>query len=242
MIKRLRNEIVTDCADYFRAWRGVLRDYRWFVLLAALLIVLLGIALIPYDHPLRQTVQKNIRPDLKQIAHYFRKWGDFRDTVTVTLLIFASGWAFKRRNWRRLAVAFFLSASLAGIGVNILRFTTGRPRPHLETADRFYGPFMIFKSRDERPGRAKIYAMQSFPSGHSGTSGGAAAMLLIAAPPIGIPMALSAAGVIWSCIYQDKHYLTDVTVGAGIGLIFGTLGGLAYRRMRFTGDNTPEVS
>ena len=226
-------ELRTDIADYFRTWIAVFRDHRRAVLLAALLLVLLGIALMPYDHSVRHSIQESVRPDLKQMAHYFRKWGDFRDTVTVTVLITLAGWIFKRRSWRRLAVAFFLSASLAGIGVNILRFTTGRPRPHVEAPDGFYGPFMIFKPRDERPGRAKIYAMQSFPSGHSGTSGGAAAMLMIAAPPVGIPMMFSAGGVIWSSLYQDKHYLTDVSIGTGIGLIFGTLGGLTYRRMRF---------
>lgn len=228
----LWNELRSDTVEFFQTLEKVFRDHRRAVLLAVLLLVALGVALMPYDQPVRSAIQESVRPDLKTVAHHFRKWGDFRDTITVTILIFLAGWIFKRRNWRRLAVAFFLTASLAGIGVNILRFTTGRPRPHVEASDRLYGPIVWLQSREERPGNAKIYAMQSFPSGHSGTSGGAAAMLLIAAPPIGIPMAVSAGGVIWSSLYQDKHYLTDVSVGSGIGLIVGALGGLTYRRIQ----------
>jgi membrane-associated phospholipid phosphatase len=54
-------------------------------------------------------------------------------------------------------------------------------------------------------------------------------MLLIAAPALGIPMALSAAGIVWASVYGSSHYITDVIVGAAIGMIFGTLGGLTLR-------------
>ena len=63
-------------------------------------------------------------------------------------------------------------------------------------------------------------------------------MLLIAAPILGVPMALSAAGIIWASVYGSSHYMTDVTVGAGIGILFGSLGGLTCRRMQ---ENIPTV-
>jgi len=45
-------------------------------------------------------------------------------------------------------------------------------------------------------------------------------------------LAISATGIVWASVYGSSHYVTDVTVGSGIGLIFGATGGLVYRRMR----------
>jgi len=242
VLQKVRSEIVVDVCGYFREFLSVCKKFRTAILLILALTVAKVILLTPYDGPISDYFSAIAKEPWEGVAHSLRRWGDFRDTVTVTLLIFISGCVFRRRNWRRLAVAFFLSASLSGFSVNLLRLTTGRPRPYVQNVeDRWYGPVMLYPRR-WIPADAKIFAFQSFPSGHSGTSVGAAAMLMIACPPIGIPMAVSAGGIGWSSLYANKHYLTDVTVGTMIGLVFGSVGGLAYRRMRFTDDDTPEGS
>jgi len=235
MKKKAFYEIGQDTREFFRILPEIVRTAKIAIPLFALLLVLLAILLRPLDVPFNHRMVEIQTESLAKLGDRFRHWGDFRDTVTVTLLLLVGGWLFKRRHWRRMGVAFFLSVCLAGLSVNVLKLMTGRPRPHMQyrqvAEDRFYGPIFL-KPRSERPGQAKFRSFKSFPSGHSGTSAGAAAMLLVAAPVLGIPMALSAAGIIWASVYGSSHYITDVVVGAGIGLLIGSLGGLTCRRMR----------
>jgi membrane-associated phospholipid phosphatase len=235
---QIRSEIAEDTLGYFRTLPPVFSKYRRALLLFVLFLLLLTYLLIPYDHTIsKQIVAVRTQPWIG-LAWAFRDWGAFLDTVTATLLIFGAGWIFRRRNWRRLAVTLFLSSSLAGIVVNIPRVLTGRPRPYVGVEDRWYGPVFLYP-RSWIPGdRKKPSAFQSFPSGHTAATVASSAMLLTAAPAIGIPMALSSTGVVWSCLYANKHYATDVAMGAGLGIIFGVAGGLAFRRMRAKDDQS----
>ena len=60
-------------------------------------------------------------------------------------------------------------------------------------------------------------------------------MLLVAAPPLGVPAMVSAGGVVWSSLYNRHHYVTDVLCGSMIGVIFGIAGGTVFRRMQEEG-------
>lgn len=230
---RMFSEIKEDIRDFFRTFPTVLKASRRAVLLFVFFVIVLIVVLHPYDLPWIQAFMKNWPGPHIDIAKAFRSWGDFRDTVTVTLLLFVAGKLFKRRDWRRLAVAFFLSVCLAGVAANAIRFTAGRPRPYLRkvTEDRWHGPLYLYPAH-MKPVDEPFRKFQSFPSGHSTTSSAGAAMLLVAAPALGIPLAISAIAVIWSCLYCGVHYATDVTAGMAFGIIFGSLGGLTYRRIR----------
>lgn len=234
------HEIKEDAGEFFRTLPATFRSIRVVILLFVLLTGVLAVALHPLDVPFNRTMVESQRESLARLGDAFRHWGDLRDTLTVTLLLLIGGRLFHRREWRRIGVAFFLSVCLSGLAVNVLRFTTGRPRPHMQyqhkAEDRFYGP-VILKPRSERPGQEKVRSFQSFPSGHSGTSVAAATMLLITAPALGIPMALSAAGIVWASVYGSSHYITDVLVGSAIGMIFGALGGLTCRRLKVNATN-----
>lgn len=63
----------------------------------------------------------------------------------------------------------------------------------------------------------------SMPSGHSITAGVCLALALLAAPPIGLRLAVAAFAVwVWlSRIAAGAHWPSDVLVGAGIGLLAG---------------------
>lgn len=230
---RVFSEIKEDTRVFFRTLPSVFKRSRRTIALFVILLSLLIWVLHPYDLPWVRAFMKNWPGPHIDFAKALRSWGDFRDAVTVTLLLLVAGKIFKRREWRRLAVVFFLSVCVAGIAANTLRFSLGRPRPYMRkvTEDRFYGPFYLY-SQDKKPADGKFRKFQSFPSGHSTTSSAGAAMLLVAAPALGIPMLISAIGVIWSCLYCGVHYATDVTAGAGFGIVFGSIGGLVYRRMK----------
>jgi len=228
-IKPFLLEVRNDVQCYFRTLRPVFRQYSRPLLALAVLGAGAAFLLWPYDQIVYRCLLEIRREPWIEVARFFREWGAFCDIVIITLSIFSAGCIWKKRNWRKLAVAFFLTACLAGIAVNMLRFTTGRPRPHEEVPDRFHG--MAIYSRKYRPEGTSIYDYQSFPSGHSGTALGGAAMLMVVAPPLGVPAMISAGGVVWSSVYNRKHYVTDVLCGSVIGIIFGIAGGAAFRRM-----------
>ncbi len=233
MKSRVFSEIKEDAREFFRTLPSVLKSSRrtilWFVLLALLLIFILH----PYNMPWVRKMMKGWPGEHIDLAKDFRTWGDFRDIIIVTLILFFSGWCFRRREWRRLATIFFLSVCLAGVAANTLRCTIGRPRPYIRkvTDDRWYGPFYLYP-KHMRPADQKFRRFQSFPSGHTTTSSAAAAMLLVAAPVVGIPMVISSVAIMWSCLYCGVHYATDLVGGMCFGIIFGACGGLVYRRMR----------
>lgn len=218
MRTELLKEARADAMDILRGtWRCVKR-WKWWIALFYAALAVATFAIMPHDRELYRRITEDREEALIKVSNKFRRWGDFRDTVTITLVIYAAGALARRRSWRTAAIACFLSASIAGLCINAIRFTSGRPRPSTDMPDGFYGP--TFK-----------YKMQSFPSGHAGTSTGNAVGLLIALPGAGVPVMLSAAGVVWSCLYSRVHYVTDVMVGAGTGLLFGVIVGLVAREL-----------
>ncbi len=122
------------------------------------------------------------------------------------------------RRWARCALAALLAALLSGLIVNAVRFSTGRPRPRASDVQRLQGPTL---EADH----------QSFPSGHTATSTGAAACLLVCAPPLGVVAMVNAVGIGWSSVHSRAHHLSDVVAGAGVGLLVGLAFGAAARRM-----------
>ena len=209
---------------------GRLLRRRWYVAILLLALLAVGaLMLYPYDQTIYQSTLEHRadRPALRQFALLVREWGAFIDTLTICGGLFAAGLLAGRRGWRTAALAAFVAACLAGTGVNAVRFTTGRPRPRAEMPDELYGPSMQNK-------------MQSFPSGHAGTSAGMATALAVAMPAVGIPALISAGGVAWSSMYSRNHYATDVFVGAGLGVLIGMLLGLSARRVLQTRRPNPE--
>jgi membrane-associated phospholipid phosphatase len=214
----IRTEILSDALGVLRDTWQVIKRIKWWILLLFLSLAAMTCALLPHDPALHRHITEDRLERLIKISNKYRRWGDFRDTVTITLVVFGVGLVARRRSWRTAAVACFLSASLAGLSVNAVRFTAGRPRPSANMPDGFYGP--TFK-----------YRMQSFPSGHAATSTGNAVALAIALPGAGVPvLVFSAAGVVWSSLYSRTHYVSDVSVGVAIGMFFGVIVGIVTRR------------
>lgn len=72
----------------------------------------------------------------------------------------------------------------------------------------------------------------SFPSGHSAGSFAFAFFVLGLRPRVGAPLVLLAALVAASRVALGVHYPSDVTAGAALGAVLGTLGARVYRDLR----------
>lgn len=106
-----------------------------------------------------------------------------------------------------------IGAALAAGGVlnGALKYTVGRERPS-ETADpHHFRPF------------AEENRWQSFPSGHAVVAFSLASAVSEEARSPWVTAAAygGAAAVAWSRVYEDKHWASDVTAGALIGVLAG---------------------
>ncbi len=210
--------------------RGILRGC-WRVILGtkvAAVIIALGAVVLawqmwPHDRALLDALHACRAYD-HAAAHDFA-WclGTFGDYPTynlpLALVIWGYGVATRSTTWRRIAVVAFLGATLAGLFDDCFRLTLGRPRPDMLVlrpglSDRLYGPL-----------RALSGGFQSFPSGHAASTFGMGIALLMTEWRLGVVTTIIAFSVVWARMELDRHYPSDVVVGAIIGIYFGLLVG-----------------
>ena len=193
---------------------------RWRVLTFALLGVVVGVVLlIPHDRSWNEWLVNGRTEPWISLARQFSYWGDIHTgTAIICGAIWLFGWWQRRPQWRAAALAAMLAASCAGVEVVSLRFLLGRPRPRARVADSLRGP--SFNSD-----------WASFPSGHAATAFGTAGALLGTMPMVGIPVLAGAGGVVWSRLYNNAHYPSDVWAGACIGWLHGLVFAAAARRV-----------
>ncbi|GAB4240383.1 MAG: hypothetical protein OHK005_02530 [Candidatus Methylacidiphilales bacterium] len=170
----------------------------------------------PQDRTNLEMIQGWGGPESRPLAEAISFYGDFyTGSVALVLLIWLTGVITGRRTWRRLALAVFLASAVAGISVNGFRLTLGRPRPSTGVPDGFYG-------------LQASAGYHGFPSGHAATAFGTAGPIVFTSPAWALPALAMATSVGWSRMQLDRHYPTDILVGAWFGLAAGFLlsGGL----------------
>ena len=202
----------------------------------ATLLIALGAALIawllwPHDGALLDALHNWRAYDhvaAHNLAWYLGTFGDYPTyNLPLAIILWIVGIATKSTALRRLAVIAFLGATVAGIFDDFFRLTLGRPRPdmlalHGDLANRLYGPLYSLH----------YGGYQSFPSGHAASTVGMAVALLMVEWRLGLVTILIAAGVIWGRMELNKHFPSDVLVGAIIGIYFGLLVGYGARLRR----------
>ena len=189
-------------------------------LLAGLLVLLTVLAgwMMPHDPSWVRAIIQGLGPDATPTARAFSFYGDYPiGTLGLSVLMFGLGRRLKKVSFQRLAIGCVLAASIAGIAVNMVRSTAGRPRPMAAMEDGFYGPSLK-------------YELHGFPSAHATTSMATAAVFIAPVPVLGVPMVMLAVGVSWSRMHLWRHHPTDVTVGSVVGLLVGLGFGLVIRR------------
>ncbi len=144
-------------------------------------------------------------------------WGELQRAPLIALALIAFV-GYSTRRWRLAwaSLAGALAGTAAGIMVNIIKCFFGRPRPSTGLIDGIYW----FKFD---------WAHQSFPSGHATHCAAIAAAVSILAPRSGLALWAGAFGVMWSRWYSERHYVSDLWGGAGLGITIGLLMGWAAR-------------
>jgi membrane-associated phospholipid phosphatase len=196
------------------------RKFLWLSLLVASTAI--GFIMMPYDLGLLARLHVWSEPHdvtARRVSRFLSAWGDYPQyNVTLAVLIWIYGAMTKSSAWRRIAMVCFLGSSLAGLFNDCFRMTVGRPRPETNLPDGFYGITNILHG-----------TFQSFPSGHAATTFGTAAALLVCDLPLGLITTLYALAVVWARMELNRHYPSDVLVGASIGIYFGLMIGFGAK-------------
>ena len=143
-----------------------------------------------------------------------RKFGDWPWLMLAGGIGIAISWKLRKREWIRILAAAMIASTIAGLLANASRVTTGRTRPREspKIQQGFYGPW--------REGRLTIGdpPFNSFPSGHTATAFGFAAVISIARPWLGIGAIALASLIAWSSIMVGAHHPSDVVVSICLSL------------------------
>lgn len=178
------------------------------------------------DLPVQKFVTRltDRNPGLEKSSTYVTNFGGVYE-LYVLGGIGVYGYLFKNEKMKTttyLATQAYLTSTVFH---SALKFITGRQRPYLTDSTRvqnlptFYGPF--YKSPKDASGK-KIFS--SFPSGHTALAFAAATVYAMEyKDKLWVPLlAYSSASLIGlSRITENKHWVTDVFVGAALGYLTG---------------------
>lgn len=162
---------------------------------------------------------------LHALAKFIHHYGDFVFfNLVIGGMFVALGKARGNKYLIRTATTLLLSGVIAGVSVQVIKFTAGRPRPPLvqkgkAKAWEFAGPTLSAKHR-------------SYPSGHSTCVATAMTVLAFAFSriiPLALFIALSAGA---SRVVHNYHFPTDVLHGLAFGMVVGALSSRKITRLR----------
>jgi membrane-associated phospholipid phosphatase len=146
------------------------------------------------------------------VAAASSKYGDWPELMLLGGIGFFLAKKFRNTRWQRILLCAMIASTLAGMAINLSRLTTGRTRPRAHAEQGWYGPY---HDGQWLIGKADF---NSFPSGHTATAVGFAAVLLFAAPAWGIPAMIAALLVALSRVLLGAHHPSDVVTAAVVSL------------------------
>jgi membrane-associated phospholipid phosphatase len=213
------------------------RPWRRIIALAVLAAALTAGA-FALDAPVRSAILQHQGKGWKKSAEFrmqsaVSKYGDWPQLMILGLAGLGVARLSRSRRWQQILVSAMIASTLAGLLANASRLTTGRPRPReipkIEAG--WYGPYhdgkiLIGNSR-----------YNAFPSGHTATAVGFAAVILFASPLWGVFAMLAAFAIAWSRMSLGAHHFSDVVVAT---LLAMTVAWVVLGYVRLHGDQTAE--
>ena len=181
---------------------------------------LAAVAVMPADRAMQRMMQRDWAQRsslLSDAASAFNAYGS-PGVFAGTAALYAAGWAMRRPGVARLGLRTGETILLSGIVTGGLKGIAGRARPY---------------ASPQRPGDWRLFSgvrdgtRQSFPSGHTTAAFAFAAAMdreyrvqgLNSASWVG-PVLYGAATLTGLArMHADKHWASDVVMGAGVGLV-----------------------
>lgn len=158
---------------------------------------------------------------LEAIAEFGNAWGQ-PGVLGLGFALWGGGLVAKRPTVAASGLRAIEALTVSGTVTSLLKMTFGRARPYLspDAPD----DFRLFRGAQYRDGR-----YSSMPSGHATAAFAFASAVTsevrLRAPQhartVGVLTYGAAAATAYARMHDDRHWLSDVTVGAGIGTVTG---------------------
>jgi membrane-associated phospholipid phosphatase len=147
-------------------------------------------------------VQSDFTEDVIRILN---RLGGGMNPVIVVVFFLVAGVAYRERRWISYAIAMAMAGLGAGIIAQIIKHLVGRARPELWLGPMHYAPG----------------SSTSFPSGHTVGAFALAGVLIFGSRnvPLRIVAFVLATGIALSRVLAFRHWPSDVTASAVIGLV-----------------------
>ncbi|MSM38467.1 MAG: phosphatase PAP2 family protein [Geobacter sp.] len=186
-------------------------DTRGYGMLGTLLVTGAVAFTSSYDSDIRDKVGGIKGTTLDHVTDAGSIAGDPFLHLGLAAAVYGGGILAESPKYRELGEMLGEAAILADATTFILKSATGRARPNTGSGSGSFRPFRFAADYD------------ALPSMHTASSFAMASVVASAAdnPLIGIGAYAAAAFVGFSRIYQDKHWASDVVLGAAIGELCG---------------------
>lgn len=179
--------------------------FRWW----CLFFFAAGLALLAsfcFDADAQAWIAEHQSVGLRNFMRGVSRFGDWAEHLTLGLTLLVLAYWRRNKQWMRIFAAMILACALAGAVARVIKISTGRARPGVQTEAEWNGP--RFNSR-----------YNAFPSGHTAASTAFFATLALASWRIGVGFLAIPLLIAFSRMYVAAHHLSDVVCAALIGIV-----------------------
>src|SRR2546423_3784725 len=175
---------------------------RWFLVFPAAALLLL--ASFYADAAVHVWMTQQQWPALRGFMQAVSKYGDWPEHVVLGLVLLGIAYCRRSKRWQRIFAAMIIACALAGVAARVVKISTGRARPSVQTQAEWNGPRLSPR-------------YNSFPSGHTAASTAFFATLAFASWRIGAGFLVIPILIAFSRMHVAAHHLSDVVCAAMIG-------------------------
>lgn len=178
---------------------------RWWYAIAIGAALLL-LASFYLDTNAQAWMQQQQNAGVRSFMQAVSRFGDWPGHVALGLVLLGIAYWKGNKRWMRIFAAMILACALAGVVTRVVKISTGRARPNVQSEAEWNGP--KFSPR-----------YNAFPSGHTATSTAFFATLAFACWRVGLGLLAVTLLVAFSRMYVLAHHLSDVVAAALIGAL-----------------------
>jgi undecaprenyl-diphosphatase len=186
------------------------REFRkgaiaWWVV-AAVIAALLVAASFYLDGGAQAWMTAHRDLGMRSFMQAASRYGDWPEHIALGLVLVGLAYWRGNKRWMRIFTAMIVACALAGAVARVVKISTGRARPNVQTEAGWNGPRF-----------SPHY--NSFPSGHTAASTAFFATLAFAGWRFGFALLVVPLLIAFSRMYVAAHHLSDVVCAALIGLL-----------------------
>jgi undecaprenyl-diphosphatase len=175
------------------------------------LLVFLGAAVLLLasfylDPSVRAWMTQHQNASARSFMQALSRYGDWPEHIGLGLILIAIAYWRGNKRWVRIFAAMIIACVLAGIATRVVKISTGRARPNVQSEAEWNGP--KFSPR-----------YNAFPSGHTAASTAFFATLAFVSWRVGAGFLLVPLLIAFSRMYVAAHHLSDIVGAILIGAV-----------------------